>query len=86
MNVDDIIKKFISTLTLKDMNDVEIMIDGYADDCLYICKLLHEKYDIHINPMHAYWLWLKFSVSWSAQWLEVTKERLDVAIEVISES
>lgn len=79
------IRQFISTLTLEDMNDTEIMTDGtiYIDDCLYICDLLYINYNIHINPVHAYWLWLTFSRAWNAGWLNVNTINLETALDVI---
>jgi hypothetical protein len=81
-HVQDIIKKYISTLTLEDMNNVEVMVDDCMSDCLYLCELLYIHYYIHINPMHAYWFWKEFSVSWDAQWMIISKNMLDTALEV----
>jgi len=80
--VQDILKKYISTLTLEDMNDVEVMVDDSMSDCLCLCDLLFTNYRVQINPMHAYWFWKEFSVSWDAQWMSVSKDMLDTALEV----
>ena len=83
------IKEFIKNLTLEEMNDVEISYSNnfinYMDDCNYIVKETKNKLDVLINPMHAFWLWSKFSSNLDAGWMSCDTETFKWFLETLKE-
>ena len=90
MTQEDTIKEFIKNLTLEEMNNVEISCSNnflnYMDDCNYIVKEIKRKLDVLINPMHAFWLWSKFSSNLDAGWMNPDFETIEWFLETLKES
>lgn len=85
MNIAENIKKYIKTISLEDFNDIEIMLNEYClKDSIQICRMLKDRYDIIINPLHAYWLWVEYSSSYFAQWLTINVDLFEHMLEYYS--